>query len=363
MKSQLRHKRNPKRKSIGKYATIVNMIIVMVIICAIFLAALVIISSIAPRHAPLSAFELERRKNNGDKVAATMLHREQLLSDVLSVQRISSALLLVLFVSVAVAAFGWFLGIFVSVFVALEYGAIGRVPFVQRFSQKLYEKYEPALLRCFEKTSGVLRWVRSVVPEGERPMTVDSREELFHVIETSRAILTSDEKKLILHSLKFDAREVREIMTPRGIIDSISKKELLGPLVLDDLHKTGHSRFPVIDGDIDHVVGMLHIQELLTIDSKRKSTTVEKIMEPCVFYIREDQTLGHALAAFLRTHHHLFVVVNEFQETVGLLSLEDVIETMIGRKIIDEFDLHDDLRAVAKRNPRSNNQPEKRENV
>jgi CBS domain containing-hemolysin-like protein len=182
------------------------------------------------------------------------------------------------------------------------------------------------------------------------------------VIERSEGLLSPDEKKLFAHGLDFPARQVHEIMTPRGVIDSLSKKELLGPLVLDDLHKTGHSRFPVTDGDIDHVVGMLYIQNLLTLDAKR-STTAEKAMEPRVFYIREDQTLQHALAAFLRTHHHLFIVVNEFRETVGLLSLEDVVEALIGRKIIDEFDMHDDLRVVAERNPRGNNKPQKREDV
>jgi CBS domain containing-hemolysin-like protein len=86
-------------------------------------------------------------------------------------------------------------------------------------------------------------------------------------------------------------------------------------------------------------------------------------MKPRVLYIREDQTLQHALAAFLRTHHHLFIVVNEFRETVGLVTLEDVIEALLGRKIIDEFDAHDDLRAVALRNPRDNNEPEKGQDV
>jgi CBS domain containing-hemolysin-like protein len=151
-------------------------------------------------------------------------------------------------------------------------------------------------------------------------------------------------------------------MTPRGVIDSISKNELLGPLVLDDLHRTGHSRFPVIENDIDHVVGMLHIHDLFSLDIKR-STTVEKAMEQRVFYIREDHTLEKALAAFIRTHHHLFIVINEFRETVGVLSLEDVVEALLGRKIVDEFDAYDDLRAVAERNPRGNNHPAKREDI
>ena len=111
------------------------------------------------------------------------------------------------------------------------------------------------------------------------------------------------------------------------------------------------------------VVGLLYIQDLLTLDSGKRSGTAEKTMSPRVFYIREDQTLDHALAAFLRTHHHLFIVINEFRETVGIVSLEDVIEALLGRKIIDEFDTHEDLRTVAARNPRKNNHPQKREDV
>jgi CBS domain containing-hemolysin-like protein len=151
-------------------------------------------------------------------------------------------------------------------------------------------------------------------------------------------------------------------MTPQSVIKYIDKKEFLGPLVLNDLHKHGHSRLPVINDDINHVVGILYLKDLLTLDVK-KSATAEKIMEPKVYYIRADQTLGHALAAFLKTHHHLFIVVNEYRETVGLLTLEDVIEALIGRKIIDEFDAHDDLRAVALRNLNLNNRPDKREDV
>lgn len=340
----------------GQYMT------VMVIICLMVLVLLLLVSGVVPSPSKLSRFELGRRKEQGNQLAAHELYREELLGDVLSLQRVVAALLLVTFVALSVVTFGWLLGIIIAVVVALEYAALARLTIIRRQSDRLYQRFEQPILHFVSKFSRILRMVRSVVPE-QADSRVNSREELLHVVETSGAVLSSDEKKLISHSLTFDSRQVKEIMTPRGVIDSISKREMLGPLVLDDLHKTGHSRFPVTDGDVDHVVGMLHIQDLLTIDSKRRSTTVEKAMEPRVFYIHEDQTLDHALAAFLRTHHHLFVVVNEFRETVGLLSLEDVIEALLGRKIIDEFDLHDDLRAVAKRNLRGNNHPEKREDV
>ena len=338
------------------------MFTLLVILLVIIFAKLVLIAAVRPVASELGIFELERRQAAGDMQAEAELRRERLLPDVLSLQRVLVSLLMVVFVVLSVVTFQWLFGIIISVVVALEYGAVARMPFVQRTADSLYQKYEAHILRFVEKFAGVFKFIRVATPE-QPAQQVHSKQELSHLVEESVGVLSPDEKKLIVNGLKADSRLVKEVMTPRSVIDSISVSEHLGPLVLDDLHKTGHSRFPVINGDVDHVVGMLHIQDLLTIDAKRKSTSVERAMEPRVFYIKEDQTLQHALAAFIRTHHHLFVVVNEFRETVGLLSLEDVLEAILGRKITDEFDAHEDLRVVASRNPRGNNHPEKREDV
>lgn len=331
-------------------------------LCLLSFLALVAVSSVVPKRSGLSQFELRRRHEEGDKTAAILLRREESLGDIISIQRVLSALFLVIFVALAVAAFGWFTGIIVAVVVALEYGAISRMKIVKDTTQPLYERYEELILQRINQHENIFRLVRSVSIEPVETR-LDSREELVHLVGESGSLLSGDEKKLVLHGLEFGKRRVDEIMTPRGVIDTIGKKELLGPLVLDDLHKTGHSRFPVTDGDVDHIVGVLHIQDLLVLDARQRSSTAEKAMEPRVFYIREDQTLDHALTAFLRTRHHLFVVVNEFRETVGIVSLEDVIEALLGRKIVDEFDAHEDLRVVAARNPRGNNEPQKHEDI
>lgn len=336
--------------------------VLMSILSVILFGLLVAMTSIQPLMSTMSLFELERRQKVGDKGAIGVLRRNHLLPDILSLQRVSSALLLVLFVIMSVASFGAIFGTIVAVVVALEYGAIARWSTIHKYSQVFYEKYEVSLLAFVEQFASFFRLIRTSPPKYLQAKQLDSREELLHMIMQSGALLSSDEKKRIERSLTFDERLVSEVMTPRGVIDSVNKNDLLGPLVLDDLHKTGHSRFPVIDGDMDHIVGILFIQTIFALDSK-KTTTVEKAMEPRVFYIREDHTLQSALAAFLRTHHHLFVVVNEFRETVGLLSLEDIIEELLGHEIVDEFDRHEDLRAVAMHNPRANNHPKNHEDV
>jgi CBS domain containing-hemolysin-like protein len=339
------------------------MFAVMIAICVIVLVLLVLVAGILPKRTTMSLFELERRKAAGNHEAMEILQREQMLGGVITLQKVLGSLLLVVFVLLSVVAFGWLLGILVSVGVAMEYNALARLGLFSRQSQKLYAKVEPSVLGFVGKYPKVIKFIQTTLPPDPGDGHLDSKEELAHLVATAGPVLSKDEQKRILNGLKFDTREVKEIMTPRGMIDSISRKEMLGPLVLDDLHKTGHSRFPVIDGDIDHIVGMLFIQDLLVVDSGKRTGSVEKAMEPRVFYIHEEQSLTHALAAFIRTRHHLFIVINEFRETVGAISLEDVMEALLGHKIVDEFDTHEDLRSVAARNPRGNNHPEKREDV
>lgn len=335
----------------------------LLILTIIFFILLLISAAMRPIHSQLSMFELERRAKKGDKNAQKALEREKLLDDVISLQRVVVSLLLIVVVLLSVSTFGWLIGVIVALFVALEYGAIARIKFLRKIAQKQYAKLDSTLIKIVKKVPVIFKLLRSVSAGDEiNNQKIDSREELQYLVDESEDVLTDDEKKLITHCLSFEEQEVGSIMTPRSMIDSIKKTEFLGPLVLDDLHKTGHSKLPVIGSDIDHIVGILNVKNLLALDIK-KSTTAEKIMDPKVYYIRQDQTLQYALAAFLRTKHHLFVVVNEFRETVGLLALEDVIEALLGRKIVDEFDAYDDLRAVALQNPRKNNHPEKVENV
>lgn len=281
--------------------------------------------------------------------------RDDWQAELLSLQRIIGSTLLIIIFSLLIVTFGWGWGIVTSLFVVLFYGAIARLVWMEQQAARIYRSIEPALLQFIRKFPGVFRVLRAV-PRSEAYHSLNSRQELERMVKESKELLTSDEKKIILNSLTFDDRQVNSIMTPRSAINTIAADEFLGPLVLDELHEQGTSRLPVIKEDIDHVVGVLHIKDLLSLDIK-KSGTAQEVMDPKVFYIHEDDTLGHALAAFLRTRRHLFIVVNEFRETVGLLTLEDVMEVLLGRKIIDEDDNHDDLRAVAARNPKKNNRP------
>lgn len=338
------------------------MFIVFLSLTIVVFVSLLLVSAVEPERSKLSLFELERRAAEGHENAKKSLERQKLIGDVISLQKVVTALLLVILVLLANVTFGWFAGLLIAVFVALEYGAISQIGFIKKIANGLYKKIAEKLIKFIKNAPLLIRILSSVPNDETDSRQIDSRQELQHLIDESGEVLTSDEKKLVVSGLSFGDKLVKSVMTPKSMIDSIDSGEFLGPLALSELHKIGHSRLPVIKGDIDHIVGILNLRSLLTLDIK-KSTTTEKAMDSKVYYIREDQTLQHALAAFLRTHHHLFVVVNEFRETVGLLSLEDVIEELLGREIVDEFDSHDDLRAVALRNSSGKNHPKKHEDV
>lgn len=318
--------------------------------------ALIMVTSIQVPLSQFSQYELSRRSGHGRSDAKAELRRQSARADILSLQSTISALLLVFVVVTAVAALGWGWGIVVGVIVSFSYGRVASVSFISSSSTRLYSLVESKIIDALDAVPWLmptLRWSRQAT---NAPARLGSREELQHLVDQSTDILSDAEKKLVVHGLAFADKEVRSIMTPKSMIDTIKKDEVLGPLVLSELHSLGHSRLPVIDQDIDHVVGVLQVKDLLTLDDKQ-TTTAQQAMDKHVYYIHEHDSLEHALAAFLKTRRHLFIVVNEFRETVGLLTIEDVIEALLGRKIVDEDDIHDDVRAVAANNPKRNNRP------
>ncbi len=155
------------------------------------------------------------------------------------------------------------------------------------------------------------------------------------------------------HALTFGDQLVRDHLTPKRVVKSVLQNDAIGPLLMDELHKSGHSRFPVYGAKDGKVVGTLFMKDL--VDAKHGGK-VKDVMRHEVFYVHEEQSLYDALQAILKTRHHLFIVVNSFEEYVGIITMEDVLEQIIGKPILDEFDRYDDLRAVAARAARLEHQ-------
>jgi CBS domain containing-hemolysin-like protein len=152
------------------------------------------------------------------------------------------------------------------------------------------------------------------------------------------------ELQVALAALQAGDKLVRDCMTPRKVVKMVGADETVGPLLMSELHQSGFSRFPVYEGKKDNIIGTLFLRDLV---KTKAGGLVRKIMRPEVCFIHEEQSLIETLQAILKTRHHLFIVVNSFEEYVGVISMEDVLEQIIGSPIVDEFDQYEDLRAVA----------------
>ncbi len=307
-----------------------------------------------------SDVERSRLVKQGDRTATEEARRLEDNPLLVSLQLIVKTLLVSAFITYCVVIYGTFYGVLFGTVGILILPVAFRLPFVCKLADRLRDISMPWLQKATKTLHPVLSWLRERDTAGHEAR-LNSQAELLELIHRSPGVLTKDEQVRLEASLMFDERRVSDVMTPRSVIESVPVGETLGPLVLDELYKTGHSRFPVYERDLDHIVGMLYLHDL--IDLKSGSQPAKKAMQSKVYFIREDRDLSHALHGFLTTRHHLFVVVNTYRETVGLLSLEDVIETLLGMKISDEFDAFDDLRAVAKHNPHDNNEPKGKKDI
>lgn len=320
---------------------------------------LVLVHSLSVNFPAKSEFELVRLVESGDENAKHDLRRLDAYARLVTLQSLAETLLIIVISIVTVGTFGWLLGVLIAVVGIMQRDTLSRLSFLRTKAASWYVPREMRFIDLVGRWSW-LDWFRGSSQPGGLPQ-FSSRAELEEVIKQSPALFHSDERARFIAGLHFDTKTIKDVMTPKAMIETAASDDIIGPLVLDELHKTGHSRFPVIRGDIDHVVGVLYLHDLVDLNHKKR--TVNDAMRAPVHYIHEDQSLEHALHAFLRVSRHLFIVVNDYRETVGVVSLEDVLEALIGKKIVDEFDRFDDLRAVAESNPRKNNSPKGKKDI
>lgn len=184
--------------------------------------------------------------------------------------------------------------------------------------------------------------------ESAKPYTPKDLEDLLGILKrTPKDVLNAKQRRIISNVMSFDARKVKEIMIKKDEIVFVHDHDMLGPLMLDRLYRSGHSHFPVLDKTKD-VVGILHTDTFNSLEN-RNTDRVEKYLDRNVYYVNENYSLEQALAAFVRTNCYFFIVINKFEEITGLLPFEALIEYLLGNMPDDSFAQDADKRMVAKR--------------
>ena len=165
----------------------------------------------------------------------------------------------------------------------------------------------------------------------------EDREELLHLLHGSfeRKLLDADALSIIEGALQVSEMTVRDIMIPRAQMDVVSSEdEPAGfiPFVLE----TRHSRFPVIGENKDDVIGILLAKELLNYYANPESFNLHDTLRPAVF-VPESKRLNVLLRDFRANRNHIAIVVDEYGGVSGLVTIEDVLEQIVG-DIEDEYD-------------------------
>lgn len=155
------------------------------------------------------------------------------------------------------------------------------------------------------------------------------------------------QERIIERILTLQDKVVKDVMTPRTVIFSLSEHMDLGE-ASKKTAKWEHSRFPVYDEDMEDIVGMVLTKEFfMALSEDRHDTHLTELMRP-VHFVAETASLSKVLMEFLESREKLFVVLDEYGGLSGLISLEDILEEILGREIVDESDVVADKRMLAR---------------
>ncbi len=178
-----------------------------------------------------------------------------------------------------------------------------------------------------------------------------SREDLTDLLETSReeGTLEAGEYHILKNMIRFSQVLVSDVMTPRTVIFSCAADKTVGEVISMQELKM-YSRFPIWESDsLDSgVIGYVTTRDLMSAALEGKHSLKIQEFAREVYFIPENAELDKALDRFLQRRQHLFVVVDEYGGVEGILTMEDVLETMLGVEIVDEADTVVDLREYAK---------------
>ena len=322
--------------------TLLIALVILVAFSAFFSASETAFSS-------LNQIRLKSRAEDGDKAAARVLAMSEQYDKLLSTILIGNNIVNIGAASIATVLFTKALGeergatvsTIVLTIVVLIFGEISPKSIAKEMPETIATAVSP-FLNLLMTLFTPLTWLFSqwkkllnhfihsseedTITEGEL-MTMVSEAE-------SDGELTDRESQLIRSAIEFDDVEVEEILTPR--VDVIAVED---DITLEELARTfaesGYSRLPVYHGTIDNIIGVVHEKDFY-LGRLKKETTLEDLIKPTLYTTGSTQ-ISRLLRILREQHHHMAVVVDEYGGTEGIITLEDILEELVG-EIWDEHD-------------------------
>ena len=196
------------------------------------------------------------------------------------------------------------------------------------------------------------KFVTGLISRGKVEHVVSS-EELVALVHMGRraGTIEVEEGHAIENILSLKEKPVQQVMTPRTVMYSLQAQQNV-----DEVLEAGvpsYARIPIVDGeDAEEVVGIVHRRDILSALAEGRQEATMQNLARSAHFVPATLTLDRVLRRFLEAQQHLFIVIDEYGGLDGVVTLEDVLEELLGREIVDETDTVVDLRALARRRRR-----------
>lgn len=249
----------------------------------------------------------------------------------------------VIFANLTATIFGievrFFLEVVLITFLILLFGEILPKVYANRNNKKFaaFMAYPLRVMDVlFTPLSSPMRaatlWIQRKLGEQKSSFNVDQLSQALEL--TSEEDTTKEEQKILKGIVSFGNTDTKQVMRPRMDVFALNKDDNY-TAILTEITANGFSRIPVFSESIDTIIGILYVKDLLPHLNKKEFDWAKLIRDP--YFVPENKKLDDLLAEFKQKKNHLAIVVDEYGGTSGLISLEDIIEEIVG-DIADEFD-------------------------
>ncbi len=216
--------------------------------------------------------------------------------------------------------------------------AIGTTMFVARPLGFFYLLFKLPIILLNGTANKLLKLIFKIEPVGESELLHSADELRLLVQETEKSEeVTPTEREILIAALELNDLHVRDVLTPRADVTSLDPSKDFQEN-LDAAIESGHTRFPLVDGHLDSALGLIHLKDILRL-MRDEAPDLYKILRPLPT-VPEMMALDDLLKLFLKQQVHMALVVDEFGGTLGIVTLDNVIEELVG-DIHDEFDEDD----------------------
>ena len=296
----------------------------------------------------LSRIRLKNMADDGDKRAAKVLelteHFDKVLSTILignNIVNIANTAVATVFFVALYGSYGPTIATVVMTVTVLIFGEISPKNLAKE-SPESFAMFSAPILSVLMKILAPFNWIFSqwkkllfmiFKKKSDRSITED---ELITIVEEAETegSLESDQSELIQNAIEFDALQAEDVLTPRVDIEAIDI-EMTEDEIADIFLKTGFSRLPVYEDDIDHILGVLNQKDFHNY-IYHKDKTVSDFIKPVVF-VAESMNAAVLLKRMQKEKCQIAIVVDEYGGTTGLVAMEDILEELVG-EIYDEHE-------------------------